>query len=346
MPSFPTHTLFSYVGAEALKNNGHPLWRAIENEKYLFMQAATIGADIQLMPYYICNYCQEPTRFATYDFNRDMNSNTATDLNNKTCPICNKGFFTPFRSLIDNYGYINRMLIEKRYYRNTHLVLGEYHGYGVHPKTSPGPSLQPFPRQVVDKLINVWKDILHLGNDDGNQDKRFAYMCGWFAHVISDALFKGIYPNTCSIKFYDRQYDAIMLPASEALAYFIAEEEYSINLIEWWTEIPKDISADDVFMSILGVDELNNALKDIRKINTKYLVTMYAHPEYSINVCPSEDSFLLSEYRSQKYGPKKQSLEEIYEYSKKNGWYNTLTKGVEIYSRLMIEAWNTINMND
>jgi hypothetical protein len=337
MPAFPIHTLFGYLAGASLRESGHPLSEAIQEEQWLFLQASVTGADFPLMPYFACDQCGNPTRFPGPHCVNSVNPSDS--FNGQTCPACHSGHYRPFVVDVPGWGTIDRHTLETRHYRRTHLVLGEYHGFGVHPDIPAGPEEQPFPSQVCERLVSVWRSVHRIGNRDGKRAKRLAFVAGWFAHVISDALFKGIYPHTCSIDFYGTHYGPVMHPPSEALAYFMAEELYGVDLSVWWREIPRQVD-DGGALTLIADDggDMTPVFQALRPVNAGYLVRMYGHPEYAVRPSPGEDEYAKADYRSHRYGPKNHTLEEIHAYARQNGFLDAFSTGRRIYERLMAEA--------
>ena len=181
-------------------------------------------------------------------------------------------------------------------------------GFGVHPDVPAGPADQPFPSPVLERLVEVWRIINRIGNEDGKHSKRLAFMAGWFAHVISDPLFKGVYPHAYKIDFYGTHYGSVMNAPSEALAYWLANECYDVDLSTWWEEVPRPW--DDGGALALIADnggDLSPVFQAVRPVNAKYLVRMYGHPGYAVHPSPGEDTFDKADYRSHRYGPKNHS---------------------------------------
>ena len=337
MPAFPIHTLFGYLVGKGLKESGHPISEALHEEQFLFLQACTVGADMQLMPYFVCDQCGNPTRFTGPHFSYKMDRNDSFD--GMQCPSCHDGVYKPFVLEVPGWGTTDRVHMEAHFFRRTHLLLGKYLGFGVHPDVLAGPADQPFPPSVRERLVEVWRMINQIGNRDGKRSKRLAFMAGWFAHVISDSLFKGKYPHACKIDFYGTHYGSVMNAPSEALAYWLAEECYGVDLQTWWQEVPKPW--DDGGALALIADnggDLSPVFHAVRPVNAAYLVCVYGHPEYAVHPSPGEDAFDKADYRSHRYGPKNHTLEQIHTYAKQNGFLDTLFKGVEIHNRLMTEA--------
>ena len=91
MPAFPIHTLFGYLAGKGLKESGHPLSEAVQEEQFLFLQAGTVGADMQLMPYFVCDQCGNPTRFTGPHFSYKMDGDNSFD--GLRCPSCHDGVY-------------------------------------------------------------------------------------------------------------------------------------------------------------------------------------------------------------------------------------------------------------
>lgn len=347
MPAYPTHTFFSHLVLQGLLDTGNPLAGVALRHAALFRIAGIAGCDIQCMPYQICRNCQAPYR-------HDQGKS-------KTCLVCRKEALEDFSFQTADGRQFTRRDIERDFYGHTHLVLyRSYRGYGV-PKSQPaGPPSQPFPNQVIRHLANCLRDAKRTASP-GKIDEYLAFTLGWFSHVVSDALFKGVYPDAVRINFFGDQYSMKMLPAAETLTMTDLSYDFGIRWASWHDQLD-DQQTDGGALRHLAMGDsperydpqywtaefgrpdpsFGAVLEALPPINRKWFRRMYVQPDYSA-ASPLLDAAPLSTRAAWLFGEPALDLGELRRYSLNTGWHTAFIKGVSIYLRALAEAWKTID---
>ena len=343
MPAYTTHTLFSHLALLALAESKHPLAGIAQKHAPLFRVAGIAGADIQCMPYQICTACEAPYRHDQKE--------------NKRCLVCGEEKLEDFTFITRHRRVLKRKEIERQYYGNTHLVLYQsYRGYGVKPDEirKAYSSEHPFPQQVVQHLANCLRDAAKIPRHQ--QDSYLAFILGWFSHVVSDALFKGVYPDAVRLKFFGHQYHMSMLPAAETLTYTDIAYDFGVNWPSWHKELLNLQPDGGALVHLAMGDEadaydptywtgkfgkpdprIGDALRAVPPINRKWFHRMYTQPDYSA-ATPLLDSVSVEHRASARFGPEKFDLGQVRRYAISTGWYQVFIKGTEIYVAAVKEA--------
>lgn len=342
MPAYPTHTLFSHLALQALSDARHPLASTASRHAALFRIAGIAGCDIQCMPYQICGHCDAPYR-------HDQQGK-------RTCLVCGRDALRDFLFKVSDGRRLTRRDIERDLYANTHLVLRRvYHGYGVSPGTPAGPKEQPFPRQVVQHLANCLRDAEKVARRR-RVENYIAFTLGWFSHVVSDALFKGVYPHTVKVNFFGQQYGMKMLPAAETLTMTDISHDFGVRWSVWHDEL-EDAESDGGALKHLvmgdaperydprywttefGVPDpaIGRVMDAVQPLNRKWFRRMYVQPDYSA-ASPRLDAAPLSTRASWRFGDDRMDLGQVRRYALRTGWYETFTTGVSVYLRVLNEA--------
>ena len=339
MPAYPTHTLFSHLALLGLAEAGHPLAPLALKHAGLFRVAGIAGCDIQCMPYQICRNCEAPYRH--------------NQLQNRTCRVCGETALADFFVTTADKRRVSRADIERDLYRNTHLILGRYRGYGVDPKApkSNNPD-QPFPQQVVQHLANLFRDATKIGGK--RVENYVAFVLGWFSHVVSDALFKGVYPETARVNFFGHQYNMAMLPAAEAITVTDMAHDFGVHWPTWHDELLKRESDGGALRHLaMGNDpalydgaywteafgkpdpSIGKVLAALPQVNRKWLHRMYVNPDYSA-ATPRLDARRMDERAQWRF--EGLDLGQLRRYAFGTGWYETFIRGVDVYVRVINEA--------
>src|SRR5688500_9369241 len=187
MPAYVTHTLFSHIAMQALLDARHPLATVAARHAGLVRVAGIAGCDIQCMPYQVCRECEAPYR-------HDQAAS-------RKCVVCGKEALEDFQFETSNGRKLTRRDVERELYGNTHLVIYRaFRGYGVRPRTPAGDARQPFPKQVIDHVAFTLMDAERIAGK--RVENYLSFVLGWLSHVVSDALFKGVYPQAAKVNFF------------------------------------------------------------------------------------------------------------------------------------------------
>lgn len=341
MPAYPTHTLFSHMALLALADAGHPLARVAQHHQGMFRIAGIAGCDIQCMPYQVCQNCEAPYRHNQQE--------------NRKCLVCGKNALKNFFVALEDERQIGRVEIERNLYRNTHLVLGRRpRPYGVDPKIPAGPAEQPFPEQVVRHLTNVLRDAEKIAGPRNEISNYLAFTLGWFSHVVSDAIFKGVYPHSVRIQFFGHQYNMEMLPAAETLTMTDISNDFGVHWPTWHSELLNDEPDGGALRHLAMGNEpehynqdywtpefgqpdpaIGRVLDAVRPVNRTWFHRMYLTPDYSAPT-PALDRRKIAERAEWKFNDL--NLGELRRYAIGTGWYQAFTKGIDIYVRIVNEA--------
>jgi hypothetical protein len=336
VPAYTTHTLFSHMALLALQEARHPLAAIAARHAGLFRVAGIAGADIQCMPYHVCTACD-----AAY---RHRQQTTR-------CLVCGNEALQEFSFAVADGRRLTRADVERDYYRNTHLVLGRRGpgGYGVSPNVPAGPAEQPFPNQVVRHLANMFRDAEKVA---GSQRENFlAFTLGWFSHVVSDALFKGLYPHAARVKFFGHQYHMAMLPAVETLTMTDINYDFGVHWPSWHDELLRDEPDGGALRHLaLGNEQgtydrsywteefgkpdpaIGRVMDAVRALNRTWFHRLYLTPDYSA-ASPQLEKRKLSERADWTFEGR--DLGQVRGYAINSGWYTTFIKGVDIYLRIV-----------
>jgi hypothetical protein len=350
MPAYPTHSFFSHLALQALLEAKHPWAAMADSHASLFRVAGIAGADIQCMPYQICGNCQSPYR-------HDQKSN-------QICLVCGKAALRDFEFQVSDGRRLTRRDVERDLYGNTHLVLYRtYRGYGVAPeklKQRHSPE-QPFPDQVVAHLANCLRDAEKVGGK--HVEYYIAFILGWFSHVVSDAVFKGVYPHAAKVDFFGHQYDMRMLPAAEMLTMTDLAYDFGVHWPTWHKELLR-LEPDGGALKHLAMGDspdsydsrywtgdfgkpdpaIGRVLDALPPINRRWFHRMYTQPDYSA-ATPVQDRVSFSERASARFGGGL-DLGKLRRYAKGSGWYESFIKGIQIYLRVVQEASERAGISD
>lgn len=340
MPAFPTHTLFAHMALDALIAARHPLAGVAARRAAVLRVAATVGCDIQCMPYQTCQGCE-----AWYRHDRKSD---------RKCLVCGEEALADYFVDIRDGRRLKRTDIERDYYRHTHLVLGHDRGYGVDPKTAPGPEEQPFPQQVVDHLTFCLKDAERAAVPRGQTENYVAFLLGWMTHVVSDALFKGCYRHAARIDFFGHQYAMAMLPAAETLSMTDISYDFGASWPTWRADL-LDAERDGGALRHLTMGNppelygphwtaahgrpdpaVGRVIDAVAPINRQSFHQMYTQPDYRA-ATPRLDP-KPADRTKERFGPDELDLGRLRRYAMETGFYETYVKGVEIYLRIVHEA--------
>lgn len=326
----------------ALLEARHPLAAIAARHAPWFRVAGIAGADVQCMPYQICGACDAPYRHAQ-KANR--------------CLVCGHDALQEFSFTVADGRRLTRAQIERDYYRNTHLVLGRrtQGGYGVDPGTPVGPAEQPFPSQVVCHLANMFRDAAKIGG--AQRDSFLAFTLGWFSHVVSDALFKGVYPHAARVQFFGHQYHMAMLPAVEMLTMTDISYDFGVHWPSWHEELLRDQSdggalrhltmgnEPDAYDRVYWTSEfglpdpaIGRVMNAVPPLNRTWFHRMYLTPDYSAP-SPGLDKRKFSDRADWTFEGRDPG--QVRAYAINSGWYGTFIKGVDIYLRIVTEAAQT-----
>jgi hypothetical protein len=239
-------------------------------------------------------------------------------------------------------------------YRNTHLVLGRRTaaGYGVDSTTESGRPEQPFPQQVVRHVANMLRDAEKIGGR--KRDNFLAFTLGWFSHVVSDALFKGVYPQTARVNFFGHQYQIAMLPAAEALTMTDISYDFGVHWPRWRAELLDDEPDGGALRHLAMGNEarsydaaywtqefgkpdpaIGRVMDAVRPLNRKWFSEMYFTPDYTAPT-PRLDNRTLETRGAWKFNGR--DLGQVRAYAIDTGWYDTFIKGIDVYLRIVNEA--------
>ena len=343
MPAYPTHTLFSHLCLQALSEEKHPWAGVAQHNAALFRVAGIAGADIQCMPYQICENCQTPYR-------HDRVPKSA-------CLICGAATLNEFSFRTRTGQQITRRYIEEHLYGNTHLVLyRKFGGYGVprekiHESSNPD---QPFPDQVVEHLANCFRDSRRV--KPSQFENYIAFILGWFSHVVSDAVFKGVYPHSVRVNFFGHQYNMEMLPAAETLTVTDIAHDFGVHWPSWHEELltnhndggalkhltmgnPPEKYSSSYWKSEFGRPDpaIGDIVEAVPPLNYRWFYRMYTQPDYSAPT-PLLDRIPWHLRSEARFGTENLNLGQLRRYAKATGWYEAFIKGVAIYLRIVNEA--------
>jgi hypothetical protein len=341
MPAYPTHSFFSHLALQALIEAKHPLAGFAQDHAALFRIAGIAGADIQCMPYQVCGHCKAPYR-------HDQKSN-------RVCLVCKHAALQDFYFRVRDGRRLTRRDVEENLYANTHLVLyRNYRGYGV-PRSKiheAASTDQPFPAQVVNHVANCLRDAPKVAGR--KIDRYITFVLGWFSHVVSDALFKGVYPQAVRVNFFGNQYHMNMLPAAETLTLTDLAQDFGVNWPLWHEELLRGGSdggalrhlamgnSSEKYDPAFWTEEFGKpderfgrTLDALREINGRWFHEMYTQPDYS---APTPRLDALSSHQRASARFQNLDLGQVRRYAIKTGWYTTFIKGVEIYLRVVNEA--------
>jgi hypothetical protein len=338
MPAFVTHTLFAHMALQALREARHPLASIAETHAGLFRTAAIAGCDIQCMPYQVCRHCNAPYRHDQEE--------------NRRCLVCGREKLEDFVFQVSDGHRLKRRDIERDLYGNTHLVLHrKYLGYGVRSGAPPGPAEQPFPEQVVRHVANALHDGERVAGRKSQTENYFAFVLGWLAHVVSDAIFKGVYLHAARVNFFGFQYNMAMLPAAETLTMTDIAHDFGVRWPAWHEQLIHD-EPDGGALKHLAMGDSSDAydqqrwtsefgkpdpaigrvLDALRPINRTWFHRMYLPPDYSA-ATPRLDRHI-STRTTWRFGTEQLDLGQLRRYAIGTGWYGAFIKGVQIYLRI------------
>lgn len=340
MPAYPTHTFFSHLVLQALLNERHALAPIAARHAALFRIAGIAGCDIQCMPYQICRQCGAPYRHNQKE--------------NRTCLVCRRDALEDFSFQACGGRSLTRVDVERLFYSHTHLVLhNHYRGYGVAPRTPAGPPEQPFPDQVVRHLANCLRDAEKVAGP--RVENYIAFTLGWFSHVVSDALFKGVYRDAAAVDFFGEQYSMKMLPAAESLTMTDISHDFGVCWPVWHRELrhaysdggalkhiamgdPPDRYDSRHWTAEFGAPDpmLGCSLDALPSLNRRWFREMYVQPDYSAPT-PRLDR-PISTRASWAFGKPPMNLGQLRRYATFTGWYETFIHGVDIYLRVLNQA--------
>jgi hypothetical protein len=324
----------------ALSDARHPFAAIAYQHAAMFRVAGIAGCDIQCMPYQVCRNCKAPYRHNQRE--------------SRKCLVCGKETLEQFQFKVSDGRRLTRVDIERDYYRNTHLVLGRRSagGYGVDPEVGSGSVEQPFPDQVVRHLANMFRDAEKIGG--ARRDNFLAFTLGWFSHVVSDALFKGVYPQSVRVNFFGHQYNMAMLPAAESLTMTDMSYDFGVHWPRWREEL-RDDEADGGALRHLTMGNaataydakhwtaefgkpdpaIGRVMDAVRPLNRKWFYEMYFTPDYSA-ATPRLEGRKFTDRAEWKFNDR--ALGQVRSYAISTGWYNTFITGVDIYMRIVTEA--------
>ncbi|HKQ39949.1 MAG TPA: hypothetical protein VJ063_17860 [Verrucomicrobiae bacterium] len=332
----------------ALQEAQHPFAGIAQQHAGMFRVAGIAGCDIQCMPYQICRHCDAPYRHNQGE--------------SKKCLLCAKDALETFRFSVRDGRSLTRVDVERDYYRNTHLVLGRSAGaYGVNPKEPSGSADQPFPRQVVQHLANMLRDS-NTVPPRKLRSNFLAFTLGWFSHVVSDALFKGVYPQSARVGFYGHQYNMAMLPAAETLTMTDIAYDFGVHWPTWHDELLQDKTDGGALRHLAMGNEarfydnkywttefgrpdprIGNVIDAVRPINRQWFHRMYLTPDYSAP-SPRLDRRKLDERADWTFHGS--DLGQVRAYAIGTGWYQTFIKGIDVYIRIVNAASQLAGLNE
>lgn len=345
MPAYPTHTLFSHMALRALADARHPLADVCLRHAALFRVGGIAGCDIQCMPYQVCAACGAPYRHDQQERRR--------------CLVCNADGLEDFHFEVSDGRRPTRRDVERDLYANTHLVLYRRHrGYGVAPEARdrPGPPEQPLPRQAVEHLAFTLMDAERVAGKAGRVEEYLAFALGWFTHVVSDAIFKGLYPQSARVRFFGQQYGMAMLPAAEAITMTDIAYDFGVNWPSWHRELLQEQPDGGALRHLAMGDPphaygpqwtaehgrpdpaIGRVVDALRPINRVWFHRMYTNPDYAAPT-PLLDKRLVADRARWRFGRDGElDLGRLRRYAIGTGWYGAFTAGVGIYLRAVEEA--------
>jgi hypothetical protein len=348
VPAYPTHSFFSHLALQALIDARHPLAGAASRHEALFRIAGIAGCDIQCMPYQVCTHCEAPYRHDQKE--------------NRTCLVCHREALKDFSFKVSDGRKLTRRDVERDLYGNTHLVLyRQYQGYGVPRNVAAGSAEQPFPNQVIRHLANTLRDAEKVAGRK-RAENYLAFTLGWFSHVVSDAIFKGVYPHAAKVNFFGEQYGMKMLPAAETLTMTDISHDFGVSWPAWHEQLPRAETDGGALKHLTMGDPaerydeqywtaefgkpdpaIGRVVDAVQPLNRKWFRQMYVQPDYSAP-SPRLDAAPLSTRATWKFGTGSLDLGQLHHYALTTGWYDSFVKGVAIYLRVVEASTQLANI--
>lgn len=344
MPAYPTHVLFAQMALQALADSEHPLAGLAQQHRALFRVASIAGCDVQCMPYQTCRQCGALYRHDQQD--------------SRKCLVCGGDNVLEQFTLTTRRGRtICRREVEHDLYGNTHLVLyRKYRGYGVaDPRGKAQGPEQPFPQQVVNHLAFCLMDADRVAGRGELRERYLAFLLGWFAHVISDAIFKGVYPHAASISFFGQQYGMEMMPAAETLMLTDISHDFGMDWNQAMRELLDEHSDGGALRHLAMGDpkesygpqwtpehgepdeRIGDIMDKLWQTSPKYFHRMYTQPDYSA-ASPALDQRDPARRADWRFGAAQMNLGQLRRYAMGTGWYQALIASLNIYLRAVNEA--------
>lgn len=372
MPAYVTHTLFSHLALQALLEARHPLGEVALHHAALFRVAGIAGCDIQCMPYQVCSNCKAPYRHDQNPSGLRLPSGLSLGVEDRvgdkrrSCLACRKEALEDFKFKVSDGRILTRRDVERDLYGNTHLVLyRSFRGYGVRPKTPAGPAEQPLPRQVIDHLAFTLMDAEKIAGAADKVTNYIAFTLGWFSHVVSDAIFKGVYPHAAKVNFFGSQYSMDMLPAAETLSMTDIAHDWGVHWPTWHEQLLADESDGGALRHLAMGDAaeaygpqwtpqhgkpdpaIGRVIDAVRPLNRRWFHQMYVQPDYS-SATPRLDKRPIDTRAMHRFIDKRgneMDLGRLRRYAIGTGWYDAFIRGVEIYVNAVTEAAKRARMD-
>ncbi len=204
------HTLYALLGLRAAEARRLPLASLLGRHLASYLAGAYLGSDIQAMPEAICVETGEEVGFGTVPVEKSPYTG---------------GAVRPFRLSVRGAEFTPNQ-IHEAFYGRSHLVLGwrkEERQWAV-----------PW-NQLPDYFASVISDGLDFS---GPGERPLAYAFGWMAHVVSDALIKGVQPGL-NLQLLDGQYTPRNRPIQDLVSFHeVGRKELGLN----WAALLTDLA--------------------------------------------------------------------------------------------------------
>jgi hypothetical protein len=184
------HTLYALLGMRAAEARGLPMVPILRRHLASYLAGAYLGCDIQAMPEAICVETGEEVGFGTVPVEKSPYTG---------------GPVRPFRLSVRGGQFTPRQ-IHETFYGRSHLVLGwtkEDRRWAI-----PWSRLPEYFARVVSDGFDSY----------GPGERPLAYVFGWMAHVVSDAMIKGVQPGL-NLRLLDGQYTPRNRPIQDLVGF-------------------------------------------------------------------------------------------------------------------------------
>ncbi len=195
------HLAYAVLGLKAAAAGRSPLAPLIRRHWAAYLAGSYLGCDIQTMPEAVCVDTGRETGYGTVPVERSPWTG---------------GAVRPFQLTVDGRGYTARD-VHDLFYGRAHVVFG--FARGERDLVVPWDHLSDYCAAAMEDAHVLF----------GPGERPMAYACGWMAHIVGDALIKGVRPGL-TLQLLDGRYTPRNRPIQDLVTFHeLGRRELRLN---------------------------------------------------------------------------------------------------------------------